>query len=137
MIVMEYIAYGLVVIAVIVLVFQFVKATTDREEYRKERDAALSELAKYRKRFDDWAFIPAYGRRTGRTTRLVDLAVNDFFKNGMVELVDHSFEGHNNRHICDRLMFRLKAEHNITYKQCEVIYASSGRIIVRNRKDLF
>ena len=55
-------------------------------------------------------------RRTGRTTRLIDKAIQDLFNNGKVLLLDHYQENEKIRHSLSERMarfikIRLKTEH--------------------------
>ena len=53
-------------------------------------------------------------RRSGQTTRLVDKAIQDFFKHGEIDLADHH-PGHKmKRHILSIFLHRLEMEHGIS-----------------------
>lgn len=53
-------------------------------------------------------------RRTGRTTRIVDTAVQTLFNTGFIRIEDHYWTGKNDdRHIFSVLLKRLYSEHGL------------------------
>jgi hypothetical protein len=50
-------------------------------------------------------------RKSGRTTRLIDKAIQDLFNNGNVKIADHHDTLKMHRYLFDRVVFRLHNEH--------------------------
>lgn len=53
-------------------------------------------------------------RRSGRTTRMVDAAVQSFFNNGYALIDDHNGTINANRFALDAFVTRMAIEHNVT-----------------------
>lgn len=53
------------------------------------------------------------GRRTGRTTRLVDSFINELFTQGQVKVYDHHPLNHSSLMVLKMVLKRLKSEHGI------------------------
>ncbi len=77
-------------------------------------------------------------RRTGRTTRIVDESVQEFFNNGKVVLNDHYWVGKGDmsprerlRHILRVFLRRLASEHGIDVNKVTVDPESG--LITRNK----
>lgn len=63
-------------------------------------------------------------RRTGRTTRLIDKAIQDFFTKGKAVLVDHHSSHDSNMYLLRRFLKRLVDEHNLEARyDFEINYA--------------
>lgn len=59
-------------------------------------------------------------RRTGRTTRLVDNCVQDFFDNGFCFTKDHWGTKDSNRRLMEIVLRRLYLEHNIISSMVDI-----------------
>ena len=64
-------------------------------------------------------------RTTGRTTRIIDAAIQTLFEAGIVKIIDHDYDfrvadHHNNRSVMDRVLRRLKMEHPRIYNQIDI-----------------
>jgi hypothetical protein len=59
-------------------------------------------------------------RRSGRTTRLIDEAIQYLFTNDTVLLVDHINSTEMSKHMLDRVVRRLYNEHRMTDKQFKI-----------------
>jgi hypothetical protein len=71
-----------------------------------------------------------YGpRRSGRTTRLTDEAVQEFFKNGWCFVSDHVPTAIASKMLCNRVCRRLSQEHRVDLIRKEV---TSGVWIIAN-----
>lgn len=58
-------------------------------------------------------FVLEPGRRTGRTTRLVDSFINELFTQGQVKVYDHHPLNHSSLMVLKMVLKRLKSEHGI------------------------
>jgi hypothetical protein len=58
--------------------------------------------------------------RSGRSTRIVDSAIQTFFQNGIVTIFDHHNTNRSNQGLLKRFLSRLKNEHGLDDKSVEV-----------------
>jgi hypothetical protein len=58
-------------------------------------------------------------RASGRTTQLIDKAIQDLFTSGKAEIKDHVYNYEATRMLAVRVLARLKYEHPSAYKHVE------------------
>jgi len=72
-------------------------------------------------------------RGTGRTTRLVDKAIQDFFNKGVVTIQDHYCAVEATKFLYERITKRLKNEHrNVKISMSEVNFFPEYKITLYN-----
>lgn len=79
-------------------------------------------IIKKTKKVDNDAYFSEY-QKTGRTTRIIDEAINELFSKGETALCDHTLKSVDNEIVLDIMLKRLLSEHRI---------ASDGVIINRH-----
>lgn len=58
-------------------------------------------------------------RASGRTTRLIDKAIQDLFTSGKAEIKDHVYNYKAGKALAEKVLVRLKYEHPSAYKHVE------------------
>lgn len=60
------------------------------------------------------------GRASGRTTRIVDKLIQDFFNNGACYVYDHHASQNARNNVAHILLLRLESEHGISRNQIKI-----------------
>jgi hypothetical protein len=77
-------------------------------------------------------------RRSGRTIRIVDKLVQDYFKKGKIVAKDHPHNGHEssmrNREVWKKVVGRLLVEHNIDLRNSKPSVDKNGALVYEKPK---
>lgn len=72
------------------------------------------------------------GRRTGRTTRIVDALIQDFFTTGRCLVKDHYWTSQADRLVLKKTLRRLSVEHELNESDLKI--AIGRKIYIENKK---